>query len=135
MNEHDTPPGRSNDAFVLKKAPLITKEQIDSAIRKAKEIQEKIRTNESLKRILSDVQLCQNLLKDYRSGRYRDVPAWVIAVIALALLYLINPIELIPDVIPVIGYLDDVALVAVALKLTKDELQKYTEWKKANEST
>jgi uncharacterized membrane protein YkvA (DUF1232 family) len=135
MNEQDSPLSRSSDTFVLKKAKLITKEQIDSVIRKAKAIQQKISESESLTRVLSDVQLCQNLLKDYRAGRYRDVPKCVIAVIALVLLYLVNPIELIPDVIPVIGYLDDVALVAVALKLTKDELRKYSEWKKANEPT
>jgi len=133
MNEQDFPLSRTSDAFVLKQAKLITKEQIDSAIRKAKEIQQKISESESLKRVLSDVQLCQNLLKDYRAGRYRDVPKWVIAVIAGVLLYLINPIELIPDVIPVIGYLDDIALVAVALKLTRNELQKYREWKRSNE--
>jgi len=133
MNEQDAPLTRSSDAFVSKKAQRMTQGHIDSAIEKAKEIQQKISESESLKRVLSDVQLYQNLLKDYRAGRYRDVPKWVIAIIAVVLLYLINPIDLIPDVIPVIGYLDDVALVAVALKLTRNELQKYREWRRSNE--
>ncbi len=133
MIDHDGGTADDNEDFVLKKAKRITKKHIDHAIRKAKEIEEKLKTLGPVGQFWNDIQLCQNLLKDYHSGRYRDVPSWIIAVIAFALLYLINPIELIPDVIPVVGYLDDAVLVAIAVKLAKNELQKYKEWKTHND--
>ncbi|CAI8800361.1 YkvA family protein [Methylocaldum szegediense] len=52
---------------------------------------------------------------------------------AFGLLYLVNPVELIPDVIPMIGYLDDIAVMAVVLKLVKAELEKYAAWRKARD--
>src|SRR3989304_6331458 len=46
-----------------------------------------------------------------RDGR---VPWWLRAVIPALVLYLATPIDLIPDVIPVLGHLDDVAVAVVA---------------------
>ncbi len=46
-----------------------------------------------------------------RDGR---VPLWVRAIIPALILYLAMPIDLIPDFIPVLGHLDDVAVVLVA---------------------
>jgi uncharacterized membrane protein YkvA (DUF1232 family) len=56
--------------------------------------------------------LLRRLLRDPRVPRRAKV--------ALALLvpYLASPIDLIPDFLPVIGQLDDAALVAIALRYT-----------------
>lgn len=45
----------------------------------------------------------------------------------LAIIYLILPVDLIPDAIPVVGSLDDAALLIINL------IQKYILWKKENE--
>ena len=47
----------------------------------------------------------------------RRVPLWAKAVIPLMLLYLSMPFDLVPDFIPLLGYIDDVALVVLALAL------------------
>ena len=49
--------------------------------------------------------------------RHRETPWFVKAVLILLLAYLASPIDLIPDVIPVLGMLDDLAVAAVALWL------------------
>ncbi len=46
--------------------------------------------------------------------RDRRVPLWVRAIIPALILYLAMPLDLIPDFIPVLGHLDDVAVVLVA---------------------
>src|SRR3990172_4572111 len=46
--------------------------------------------------------------------RDRRVPLWVRCVIPALILYLAMPFDIIPDFIPVLGYLDDVAVVFVA---------------------
>jgi uncharacterized membrane protein YkvA (DUF1232 family) len=45
------------------------------------------------------------------------VPLYVKAIPVLLLLYLSSPIDLVPDFIPVVGYLDDVLVVLLALVL------------------
>ncbi|CAI8872988.1 protein of unknown function [Methylococcus capsulatus] len=82
-----------------------------------------------LRDILEQVELLMDLVRDYCSGRYRDIPRWVIGALSFALLYFINPIELIPEFVPVIGYLDDVALLLLVLRLTREHVEKYKLWR------
>ena len=49
--------------------------------------------------------------------RHRETPWFVKAVLILLLGYLASPVDLIPDVIPVLGMLDDLVVAAVALWL------------------
>ena len=49
--------------------------------------------------------------------RHRETPWPVKALLIVLLAYLASPIDLIPDVIPVLGMLDDLAVAAVALWL------------------
>ena len=46
------------------------------------------------------------------------------AVAIAALLYVVSPIDAIPDVIPVLGLTDDVGIVSLAIKLLMDEIKK-----------
>jgi uncharacterized membrane protein YkvA (DUF1232 family) len=43
----------------------------------------------------------------------------------VALLYLVVPIDLIPDPIPVVGIADDVALIVAAVRYAKPEIERY----------
>ena len=48
--------------------------------------------------------------------RHPARPAWLVPSVALIGLYLLSPIDLIPDVLPVIGVVDDVVVVSLALR-------------------
>jgi uncharacterized membrane protein YkvA (DUF1232 family) len=50
----------------------------------------------------------------------------------LVLIYLISPIDFIPDWIPVIGVLDDLALLAFAIPLLVKEAEKFIAWEESN---
>lgn len=43
-------------------------------------------------------------------------PRWLVPAVGLVLLYLVSPIDLIPDVIPLLGIVDDIVLVPLALR-------------------
>ena len=117
---------------LLKKARLITQKHYGDVIQNAKKIEARINQIPALAEIWDDIKLCQNLIDDFYAGRYRDIPSSTVAILAFALLYLINPIELIPDVIPVLGYFNDALLIILAIKIAKDELTKYKSWKESN---
>jgi hypothetical protein len=57
----------------------------------------------------------------------------VVAAVAVTI-YFLSPIDLIPDFIPVLGLLDDVALVAWFSTTIKEELDKFSEWEKTRAS-
>lgn len=46
----------------------------------------------------------------------RSTPAWVRALIAATLIYLINPFDALPDAIPGVGLADDAAAIALLLQ-------------------
>lgn len=61
-------------------------------------------------------------------GEYKTVPKGTIAAVVFALLYFISPIDLIPDPIPVVGYLDDAAVIAACVKMVGADLQRFRDW-------
>ncbi len=69
------------------------------------------------------------MVRDYASRKYTEVPIRTIAAIGGALLYFISPIDLIPDFIPVLGLTDDAAVLALCLKMCRDDVLEYRKWK------
>ena len=55
----------------------------------------------------------------------KSVSFWKKALIVLGLVYLFLPIDLIPPIIPVFGFLDDLILWLFILYYLRDELDKY----------
>lgn len=88
-----------------------------------------ISENKVLQDTISFVKLFISLVKDYFSGRYKDVPYWSIAAITFSLLYLFNPIDFVPDFIPVVGFIDDALILTTCYKMIKKDLKKYESWK------
>ena len=80
---------------------------------------------------LKEVPRMIALLKDYIQKDYTEVPKSALIMIVAALLYLVNPKDLIPDKYIGVGLLDDAAVVAACIALTKKELDTYDAWKDA----
>jgi uncharacterized membrane protein YkvA (DUF1232 family) len=74
------------------------------------------------------LELLRSMLSDISSGRY-PIPKKTALVGTFTLLYLISPIDIITDIIPVFGFADDIALLAYATKLFKNDLESYRAWK------
>jgi len=79
--------------------------------------------------VTNDLPVMVMLVKSYVTKEYTNVSPKVIAAAVSAFLYLVKGKDLISDRIPVIGLLDDLAVIAVALQIVKPELQAYLEWK------
>jgi uncharacterized membrane protein YkvA (DUF1232 family) len=81
-----------------------------------------------LKRFLKDFLLLFALIKDYFYGYYREIPWWTVTAIGAALLYVLSPVDLIPDFIPIAGYIDDAAVIAACLNMVEKDIEKYQLW-------
>jgi uncharacterized membrane protein YkvA (DUF1232 family) len=76
---------------------------------------------QALKAYLEDLKLAYQMLRDPNFQLERGKKIAVI----IAFLYIISPIDLIPDAIPFLGMLDDVLVAGYALKQVADELARY----------
>jgi uncharacterized membrane protein YkvA (DUF1232 family) len=68
------------------------------------------------------------LVVAYARGHYRAIPVDSLVVVVAGLIYVVSPIDLIPDAIPGVGVLDDVTVVAWVLKTVRGELDAFREW-------
>jgi curved DNA-binding protein CbpA len=82
----------------------------------------------ALKSALKNVRVLYALFKDSVNGKYELPPASV-AMIGGGLLYFILPADLIPDFIPVIGYLDDMAVLTTIMNSLSKEIGEHRIWK------
>jgi uncharacterized membrane protein YkvA (DUF1232 family) len=112
-------------------AQKVTEKDVEKVVNKSEEIQRKFSLGGPLHRFIEDGQLLISVVKDYWSGAYRQIPFGVIGAIVFALIYVFNPLDLIPDVLPIIGQVDDAAVVAACLILVEHDLRGYQQWKQS----
>lgn len=74
---------------------------------------------------LSDLPVMIAMVKGYITKQYTEVSPKVIATIVAAFLYMIKKKDIIPDNIPVVGFVDDLAVLGLALKLSEPELEAF----------
>lgn len=92
---------------------------------------EKAEGNKQLMEIWEDLKLIIDLIRDWMRGDYKELSKGSAIMIIIALLYLVNPLDLIPDFI-VGGFVDDLAVIAYTIKKISDELKTYKQWRSIN---
>jgi uncharacterized membrane protein YkvA (DUF1232 family) len=68
------------------------------------------------------------LVRRYISGEYREIKASTIISGLAVLLYVLSPVDLVPDFIPVVGFLDDLSLVSWFVGKFQHEIARFREW-------
>ena len=76
----------------------------------------------------SDIPLLVSLVKNYVEGAYTDIPFNAIIIVVATLLYVVSPIDMIPDMIPGVGFTDDAMAVAICKKTIQCDLDKFKDW-------
>ena len=126
---------KSNEEFVKEGAQKVTDKDVEKVVNKSEDIKKKFLSGGPLSRFIEDGKLLLSIVKDYWSRAYREVPYGTIAASAFTLIYVLNPFDLVPDILPVIGQVDDVAVVSACLLLLEHDLHKYKDWKKDRGNT
>jgi uncharacterized membrane protein YkvA (DUF1232 family) len=117
------------EELIKEGSPRITDKDVVKVVDKSEEIQKKFGARGPLQRFIEDARLLIAIVKDYWTGAYRKVPYGTVAAIVFTLIYVFNPLDLIPDVLPIIGEVDDAAVVTACLFLVERDLLAYKQWK------
>ncbi|RVU55455.1 YkvA family protein [Anaerosphaera multitolerans] len=83
---------------------------------------------------LSDIPIFISLVRSYISGEYRVVPMGSLIAVVSALIYFLSPVDVIPDIIPGMGLVDDAAVISLAYFLVHDDIEEYKLWRDKNKN-
>jgi len=113
-----------------RKAGRITEKDLKALANRQREMDKKLKgIPGKFTKLINQVKLLYAMIKDYRKGEYREVPWYSIAVATAAIIYFLTPLDLIPDWIPIGGYIDDAAVLAFCVNALRDDLRKYCSYK------
>lgn len=127
--------GKSNlsdqemDDYVENEVVKINEDDVEIVLANEEAINKKFSGAMSLAKYTELGKIMIAMIKDFKNGVYPHVPWFTIATMVLALVYLLNPFDLIPDFIPGIGYVDDLSVLAIGTGWIESDLHKYLDFK------
>lgn len=118
-----------SESYVEEKVTKIQDHEIELVMDNEEAISKKLSNASPLRKYAELGKIMFAMLKDVKKGNYPNVPWFTIATIAVALLYVFNPLDLVPDFIPGIGYIDDLAVLSIGMGWIETDLHKYLDWR------
>jgi uncharacterized membrane protein YkvA (DUF1232 family) len=76
------------------------------------------------------LQILGRLVAAYARGRYRVIPVKTLLILVAAVLYFLNPLDIVPDAILGVGLMDDLAVLTWVYRSAQQEVTKFTQWEK-----
>ena len=110
-------------------ASKVGADDVKETLGKEDEIKKLFKRVKVLAKYCNDLCEIFELLRDRVAGVYKETPWTTIAALTGALLDVLSPIDLILDIIPGIGFLDDAVVIGLAITLAQPDLEKYRAWK------
>ena len=108
------------------KGILENPEQMNEVLR---QVDAKLASVPILKNYVTDLPVMVDLVKSYITKEYTNISPKVVLALVGSFLYMIKKKDIIPDSVPIIGMLDDLAVFGLALQISKPELNAFSEWK------
>jgi uncharacterized membrane protein YkvA (DUF1232 family) len=75
------------------------------------------------------------MVSAWAKGDYKNISTSSIIAVIAALIYFVNPIDLIPDFIPVIGQIDDIIVLGYLIKKWNKEIERFMAWEAAQQAS
>ena len=113
-----------------RRARKVSREDVADVLEKEGKAKTIVEKAGFLSQYWEDIKTSFALIRDWFNGSYDKVPARMIASLTGALIYLISPLDLIPDWVPMAGFVDDAAILAFVFQLSKVDLNAYRKWKR-----
>lgn len=74
-----------------------------------------------------NLQTLMRMIRAWLKGEY-PLPTTTLVMAIAAVLYFVAPMDLIPDAIPVLGYMDDAAVIAYVVGVQAAEIRRFLDW-------
>lgn len=84
-----------------------------------------------ISRLWTELPLLLRLLKAWKDGSYRGLSVRTLAFLIAALIYVLSPVDLLPDFIPGLGMIDDAAVLAFLLHSMAQDLAAFRVWEQS----
>jgi uncharacterized membrane protein YkvA (DUF1232 family) len=88
----------------------------------------------SMEAVRADLATSVLLVKAWVAGEYRGIATSSLVLIVAAILYFVAPLDAVPDIIPIGGFLDDAALIALVASQVKSELNAFRFWQRGSDT-
>lgn len=97
-----------------------------------KEAIEKANRNKgALKKLWDQLTALFRLTSAWVRGEYTDVSLKTILWVTAAIIYFVNPFDVMPDFIPGVGYVDDIVVIVFVINTIRRALDKFLEWERS----
>jgi uncharacterized membrane protein YkvA (DUF1232 family) len=110
---------------------LTDKDKVQSFLNKVLEKAGKV---PALGQYLEEIPLLCNMVLDYIKKRYDKFPRTSIITITAALLYFLSPVDILPDFVVGLGFIDDAFIIKLALDGVHHDISEYKKWKESMET-
>ena len=115
--------------YLLEQAALMAPGDVETALTQREEATEKAEKDAALHpRMPRQVDVALQLLSDHDAGACPQVPYQTISLLTAAILYLLNPMDVIPDWLQG-GTSDDALVLELAFEVGAPGIQRYCTWK------
>lgn len=82
---------------------------------------------------LQDFRLAFSMFRAYFKGDYREISRKTFFSVIGALVYMLSPLGIMVGMIPVLGWVDDIVIIILLIKVMHDDLEKYRKFKDEKE--
>ncbi len=125
---------RLRNSRAYRKARSMVKSTIDSPsqlLELVNKAQHKVSNNDKsgrLSEVIDKTTTSFRLIKAYALGEYREVSLESLALIVASAFYFVMPLDVIPDFLLGLGFIDDAALLAWTLKSVSVDIERFSDW-------
>lgn len=88
---------------------------------------------DAVAQVKDDLLTLVRLVSAWARREYRQVSAKTILSVVGAVIYFVSPIDAIPDFIPVVGYMDDIAVISAVVRSMRSDLDDFRAWEEKEE--
>lgn len=93
------------------------------------------KTNFNVPELQERFRILSRMTASYARGHYRAVPLKTVLTLLAAILYFLNPFDLVPDAIFGFGFADDLAVLTWVYRASVQEIDKFLQWEKSVSSS
>ena len=90
---------------------------------------EQVSHHPKVQEALEPIMVFKRMIQAHKRGDFK-VSSKSLMLIVLGLVYFVSPLDIIPDIMPVIGYADDLSVLIAVYNAIKQEVEEFLAWEK-----